>query len=222
MRRVILVVLLSFCSIPSFSQSGMYGANVGLGYTTSYRSHITGTIEGYHLWRLTQHIYAGGSLSVQRYSFVDEIKPDASTINYGDLISIRQYCSYLFFSPKIDFGIGYRNRVHITLAAGAGVLLSGRQWYNEYVPFVATPSGSYGADTSVVNTSYNIPSVIYRAGVGVSERIPTHGFFNILLSQELSIIPNNLSHHGPALNTSYISFTVGFTHKYPQVYSKYY
>ena len=204
MKRMMLVILLSFFSIPSFSQ-GMFGFGFGLGYTTSYHSYITPAFEGYHLWKLTPHIYAGGSLFLQRYSFLYDMKVDRANVNYGDVISIRQKSSYLFFSPKIDYGIGYRKRVHINLSGGVGVIMSGRQWSNEYVPFLSAPSGNIGSDTSAVNTSYNIPRIIYRAGLGVSERIPTYGLLNIMLTLEFSYLPSNLNNTSPNFYTNYLS-----------------
>ncbi|MFI5196376.1 MAG: hypothetical protein ACHQD8_04740 [Chitinophagales bacterium] len=221
MKKIIFVILLSFFSASSFSQ-GMYGFGLGLGYTTSYHSYITPAFEGYYLWKLTPHIYAGGSLFLQRYSFLYDMKVDPAHVNYYDIISIRQKSSYLFFSPKIDFGIGYRKYVHISLSGGIGVIMAGKQWSNEYAPLLATAGGNIGADTSAVNTSYNIPRVIYRAGLGVSERIPTYGFFNVMLSLEFSYLPANLNNTSPNFYTNYLSFTVGLMHKYPQVIKEYY
>ena len=217
MKRIIIVILLSFFNTFSFSQ-GMYGFNIGLGRTMSYHSYITPAFEGYHLWRLSPHFYAGGAISLQRYSFLYDAKPAPAALNYGDIISIRQKSTFLFFSPKIDYGIGYRKYVHISLAAGAGIAIAPVQWENEYSPLLATAGGGIGADTSRVNTSYNVAHVIYRVGVGVSERIPTHGYFNIVLSQEFSYLANKLNRSGTDLTTSYFAFTVGFMHKYPQVW----
>ena len=221
MKKMLLVTLLCFFSASSFSQ-GMYGFGLGLGYTTSYHSYITPAYEGYYLWRLTPHIYAGGSLFLQRYSFLYDMKVDPAHVQYYDIISIRQKSSYLFFSPKIDFGIGYRKHMHISLSGGIGVIMAGKQWSNEYLPFLSAPSGNVGSDTGAVNTSYNIPRVIYRAGLGVSKRIPTRGFFNIMLSLDFSYLPSNLNNYTPDFYTNYFSFTVGIMHKYPQVQAKYY
>ena len=216
MKRIIPVILFSFFYSSSFSQ-GMYGFGIGLGYITSYHSYITPAFEGYHLWRLTEHIYLGGDLDLQRYSFLDNLKPDPNNLYYGEIISMREKSSYLFFSPKIDFSIGYRKYVHINLSGGIGVAMASGQWRNEYSPVLSTASGNIGADTAAVNSSYNVPKVIYRAGLGVSERIPTRQYFNIMLSQEFSYLPANLNRgDGPNLFTNYFSFTVGIMHKYPQ------
>lgn len=223
MKRIVLIMLLSFCSARSFSQpGGMYGAGIGLGYTTSYHSYITGAMNTYYLWKITPHIYAGGTLALQRYSFRYDMGIDAYHVKYYDIISIREKATYLFFSPTIDYGIGYRKRWHISVSGGPGVIMASRQETAEYIPRLSTPAGNFGSDTAAYNTSYYIPRVVYRAGVGVSKRIPTGGFLNIMCSLDLTYVPNNLDLTSPSFHTQYISFTVGFTHKYPQVHVEYY
>jgi hypothetical protein len=85
------------------------------------------------------------------------------------------------------------------------------------MPFWTPPGGTpYGADTVAVNTSYNIPGVILRYGVGITERIPTHRYWNITLTQEFGFLPGSLS-KGTPLKTPGILFQVGVMHKYPLV-----
>jgi hypothetical protein len=214
MKKLLLIGLLSFLSSASFSQTGMYGFNIGLGYTSIAHSHITPVFEGYHLWCITNHIYVGGDLSLQRFSFRYDGTASAASINYGELVSIRQKSSYLFFSPKIDFGIGYRKYVHIDLSGGIGVVMAANQVTSEYQYSAVLPVG----DTVGLNTSYNIPRIMYRAGAGISERIPTHRYFNIMLSEAFSYIPGSLSRNTPNFYTNYFCFTVGVMHKYPRAW----
>ena len=224
MKRIVLIVLLSFFSVRSFSQAGgMYGAGVGLGFTTTYHPYITGTVSSYYLWKLTQHIYAGGTLALNRYSFRYDMGIDGYHVKYYDVISIRQKATYLFFSPTIDYGTGYRKRWHISVSGGAGVIMASHQEAAEYIPRLSTPAGNFGADTAGINMSYNVPRVAYRAGIGVSKRIPTGGLFNIMVSLNLDYIPTNLNLDPTTpFHTQYLSFTVGITHKYPQVRVEYY
>ena len=214
---MMLITLLSFLGFPSFSQ-GMYGFGIGLGYTSSYHSYITPAVEGYNLWRLTPHIYAGMALFLQRYSFQYDLKPDPASLSYGSLISIRQKSTYLFLTPKVNFGIGYRNKVIVAVLGGPGVIMAAGQWQNQYQPLLTTSGGPIGSDTIAVNTGYNVPRIIYRAGLSLSKRISTHRYFNIMLSGEFSYLFNKLNHAGPNLYTNYFSFTVGVMHKYPQVW----
>ena len=220
MKRSVLAIAMLLFTMPSFAQ-GMFGAQAGLGYTTAYKGHITPAFEGYYLHKAIPHLYAGGSLFIQKYSLLNEVKKDA-VANYGDIISIRQKSTYAFISAKVDYGIGYRQYVHISLAFGPGFYLGGSQYTNQYLPYPTGSSGNaFGADTMAVNTTYNIPAVIFRGALGISERIPTHGYWNITLSQEFSLIPGNLSKSGPAMNTGYFAFQVGIMHKYPLVFVEY-
>lgn len=199
----------------------MYGFYGGIGRSTSYKGYITPTFEGYFLTRIMEDVCAGGSISFQRYSFLNDFNPDESTLKYGDLMSIRHRSSYVFFRPKIDAGIGYRQYVHINFSLGPGFLVGGSQYRNQFEPFWTTSSGPYGRDTASVNVTYNIPSIVFRYTLGISERIPTRGYWNIMLSQEFSYVPTSFGKTGPALNSGYISFTVGIMHKYPQVFVEY-
>jgi len=219
MKRIILVTALLFACMPSFSQ-GMYGFQGGLGYNTAYKSYITPAFEGYCLHKIIYRVYAGGDLFFQRYSMLNTLKT-GGPVNYGDIISIRQKTSYAFISAKVDYGIGYRKYLHVNLSFGPGFLLGGNQFTNTHLPFWTAGGTPFGADTTAVNTSYNIPAVIYRGALGVSERIPTNGYWNITLSQEFSYIPGNMSKNGPPINTSYISFQIGIMHKYPLVFVEY-
>ena len=227
MKRVILssflVALLCLFAAPvSFAQGGMYGFQAGIGYGTAYKSKITPAIEGYYLKRLTPRISIGGSIFFQKYSFQNTLIKDTSNINYGDVMSINQKSAYLFFCPKLDFGFGYRKYIHASLAGGPGVYMGGKQSTNEFQPFWTTATGNnFGSDTISYNTTYNIPKVIFRTALGISERLPTYHYWNIIFSQEYSYIPGDISKGNPALSTGYFSFQVGIMHDYPQVFVEY-
>jgi hypothetical protein len=64
-------------------------------------------------------------------------------------------------------------------------------------------------------------TMLYRIGLGVTERIPTHGYWSITLSQDFSFLPGKLNTGGANLNTGYFCFTIGIMHKYPQVMVEY-
>jgi len=216
MKRNILLGVLLFFSVHSFSQ-GKYGFEAGAGYTPFKKSYITPTIKGYYLARLSHTFYGGGELSFQRFSLLDNLNPPASGLAFGDVVRIRQTSSYLFFTPKIEMGIGFRKHVFANFLMGPGIYLGGSQWTHQYEPFWTTASGSYGADTSTANTTYNIPNIIFRIGGGFTERIPTFRYWNIVISEEFSYMPGNLSKQSPGFKTNYFSLTVGLMHKYPQV-----
>ncbi len=220
MKRSILSVLLLLCCKFVMAQ-GMFGAQAGIGFATAYKGKITPAFEAYYLYRINHRLYAGGAVSLQRYSMNNELNT-GSSISYGDVISISQKSSYTFISPKIDYGIGYRKYLHVHLSFGIGFYSGGGQWSNTHSPYWTPPGGTpYGADTIAVNTTYNIPKVIKRLGIGISERIPTRGYWNIMLSQEFGYMPGNISNSNPAMQTHYFCFQVGIMHKYPMVYVEY-
>lgn len=209
------LLFLSLCA----SGQGMYGFEAGLGKSTTANSYTTPVLTGYYLAKLNRTFYLGVALNYERYSFLHKYNPASPA--YGDILSIRQKSSYVLLSPKLDVGIGYRKYWHAFVSFGAGMLLSGNQVTNKYDSYITTPPVYVGNDTSSHYTSYDLPVLISRYSFGVSRRISTGGFWNIMLSAAYSYIPTNLTTHGPALRTNYFSFTVGVMHKYPMVLVEY-
>jgi hypothetical protein len=196
----------------------MYGLTAGVGFTTAFKTYYTPSFEGFYLARLSRSIYAGGALNFQRYSFL--YSANEGNPAYGDILSIRQKSDYLFFSPKIDLGLGYRKHVHLNFSLGPGLLLGGDKETSYFEPFYAHPSPGSGADTITNNTNGTMRTLIFHYCAGITERIPV-GYWNIYLSQEVSYISSHLNFPGTNLNTSYIAFTFGLMHKYPQVAVEY-
>ena len=212
MKKIFLAAVLFFFSGNSFAQ-GMYGVDVGFGKSTAYKSYKTPAFSGYFLGRINRTIYAGGSINYQRYSFLYNSNIAASPSNFGDVMNIRQKNSYLIFSPKIDFGIGYRKYLHLNFSVGAGVYMGGSQWTTKYEQYFVLPAAtSFRSDTALYNTSYNVPNLVFSYGAGLSERIPTHHFWNLTLYQEFCFLARKLNYNGPNLNTNYIAFTLGIMH----------
>jgi hypothetical protein len=220
-QRLLILVFLTILPASNLFAWGMYGFYGGVGMPTAYKGYKTFTAEGYFLKKLMEDVYGGGAISYQSYSFLNDLGKDINSANYGDMLSIRHKSSYLFLRPKLDVGIGYRQYVHLNVSAGPGFLMGGSQYHNKAEPFWVTPTGATGKDIVSFNVSYNIPSVVMRYTFGVSERIPTHGYWNIMLSQEFSYIPTDFDKNGTGLHSHYISFTVGIMHKYPQAFVEY-
>ncbi len=221
MKRFILILFLAFFTIDSFSQ-GMYGFEGGFGKTMSYTSHLTPELEGYILTKINRHLYVGGSLGYERFSFLYNSNILPAVVAYGDVINIRHKSSYLFFSPKIDLGIGYRKYLHLNLSFGAGLYMGGSQWTNKYQQIFTLPATTvFRSDTGGSYTSYNAPTLIFRYGIGLSERIPTYGYWNIILSQDFGYMPKSFDKTVPNLVTNYFCFSVGLMHKYHQVLVEY-
>lgn len=185
---------------------GMFGFMGGAGYATGYKGYVTPTFESYYLGKLSRRFYVGGSMSFQRYSLLKEMHNGG----WGD---ITQKSNYLFLCAKADVGIGNRNLFHVHLAAGPGFNTGGQQWIRQIMP-ISHWGGTIPYD---YETSYNLRNVVARATVGISERIPTHRYWNIMLSQEFTWLPGSLTKSGEAIHTNYFAFTVGIMHKYPHV-----
>jgi hypothetical protein len=220
MKLFTLVVAVLTLTQPVFSQ-GMFGAEAGFGKATVSKSYLTPAIEGYYFRKLSRTFYFGVTASYERYSFLDKYSGSAVTPANDPIISIRQKSGYVFLSPTIDVGLGYRKYIHVRTSFGAGLLANGRQLTNVSLPYVAPPPRYTGYDTITQYTSYNIPVLVSRYTLGLTERIPTDGYWNIVVSQEYCYIPTNLNNYGPNLKTNYFALTVGIMHKYPMAFVEY-
>jgi hypothetical protein len=220
MKRGILTTLLFLFSVHAYSQ-GLYGIEAGLDKATISKSKVAPAFEGYYMKRFTRSIYMGASLSFQRYSFVYTDKSlTPGNVQFGDVLSIAQKCSYLFLTPKFDLGIGYRKYWHASVAFGPGILLGGQQYTDKYEPFWTAPA-PYGKDTTTFITGNSIPVIRAQWRLGISRRITTFGFWNIMVSADYTYIPGNISTGKPNLQTNAFCFTIGAMHKYPQVFVEY-
>ncbi len=216
--RGILFIVFLFFALNSSAQ-GMFGFDAGLGRSTTGRSYTTPAFTGYFLAKLTRTFYLGGAISYERYSFLN--KYNAASASSLNILNIRQKSSYVFFTPRLDVGIGYRKYWHTFFSFGPGLLAEGYQVTNKYTSYYTTPPINTSHDTTSFFTTSDLPVLVSRYTIGVSRRIPTDRYWNIMISAEYSNIPTNLSTQGPALRTNYFAITVGIMHKYPMVLVEY-
>jgi len=217
MKKFLLSLLLCVTTTYSFSQA-IFGFDGGLGKTTSYKSYLTPELQAYVLGRISPHIYAGGAVGFERFSFLYNANVAPVASNFGDIISIRHKSSYFFFYPKLDIGLGYRKYVHINLSVGGGIYMGGSEFTNRYAQIFTTPSAvSFRSDTAGFNTTYNTPTLMLQYGLGVSERLPTEGYWNIIISQNFGYLPKAFDKTESGLKTNYISLSVGIMHNNQRV-----
>jgi hypothetical protein len=219
MKQIVLAVIFSMFTVHSFSQ-GMYGIQGGKGKATAFKAHTTPKIECYLLGQVGYRLFIGGSIGIERYSLIYNSGKTADNAAVGDIVSIRQKSSYLYFSPKADYSIGYRKILHVHASVGGGIFMSGRQVTNMEQAFPAPAATlNYAEDK---NTTNNIPLFMLRYGAGISERLPTLGFWNVTFSQEFGYLGKSFHKDAaPDLRTDYIAFTIGIMHNYNQVLVEY-
>ena len=220
MKRIFLFSLLMLLAGEMFSQ-GMFGMEGGIGQSTVKKSHITPVIKGYYLHKFSRTFYGGGVLSYERYSFQEKYNVPPAPGSNEAVISIRQKTGYLYLSPTVDMGIGYRKYLHVHAVFGLGIFTNGKQTSNKYEQYVSTPPIGTAYDTATYNTTQNVPILASHYALGFSWRIPTGGYWNIILTSQYAHIPTNLTNYGPVLKTDYVSFTIGIMHKYPMVLVEY-
>ncbi len=212
--KTLFCVFLLFHSMASFSQ-GKYGFEAGVGYTTYNKSYLTTAFQVYWLGRLTHTFYFGGAIAFQRLSMKYSNNPSAASLDSGTIFNIRQKSDYLFFTPRIEMGIGRYKHLFVNLSMGPGIYLGGNQWTHENQPFSTSSVIGYIPDTVFINTSNNIQNLIFRFTGGFKQRFTTYSYWNIVVSEEFSYIPGKISRETPDFKTNYFTVTVGIMHKYP-------
>ena len=216
MKKGWFTVFLVLVWAKTFAQ-GIYGFETGGGTVASYGNYYTPTIEATYLKMLFPHVCIGAAVDWRYFSFnFYDPQQQFSDPNYGSIVAINHHSAYLFVSPLIDISIGENQIFHFNFNIGPGVYLYGSE------------STTYEANSlpgkeviNVINTSNNNNKVIFQYGYGLSEYIPTRGYWSIKLSQQYSVLGRDLNSPGsnaPALRTDYMSFTIGISHYYSKLY----
>jgi len=218
MKRFLLPVLFLLCSTNVYSQ-GIYGFEAGAGTVSSYGNYYTPTIEAGYLKMLFPHVLVGGAIDWRYFSFYyyDPLQQYADP-NFGNILTVNHHSAYLFLSPMLDISIGENQYIHLNCSIGPGFYLYGGE-ATDYVSYSYAGIPQY----NTINTSKNINRVIYQYSVGLSEYIPTRGYWSIKLSQQYSMLGRNLNTDwgiAPPLRTDYMSFTIGISHYYQRIFYK--
>jgi hypothetical protein len=192
MKKAILIIFLFFFTVTGEAQS-MYGIKAGMGSAINVKSDMTPSIGAEYLVSPFRHIYVGGSVFFENYSFTrtDNLQEQFGGPGY----IITQNSGYIFIAPKIDMGIGCNEYVHGFITGGPGFLKSGQQT-NEINPLESATSGTYNGQYNFTgNTSNNITATIFRISGGFTEHIPILPEWDIIISQEYCILPSWLSNN---------------------------
>jgi len=217
--KLLLGVILTISLFQAKGQ-GIYALETGTGQVTSYNSYHTPAFEASVVKMVLPHISVGAAVDWRFYSFVYS-DPSVTYVdpNYGTLLTINHHSSYLFLSPIVDLSIGENQYIHLNFNIGPGIYLGGKE--NTLYETNALPGYP---EFNNVNTSANNNKIVYQYSYGMSEYIPTKGFWSIKLSQQFGTLGRELnSNHNfaPVLSPGFFAFTVGIAHYYKPIYIKY-
>ncbi len=208
MKNYFFILFSVFGTEVSYSQS-ILNFNLGVGRTLDHLSNVTPTFALGYQYPLSRHIAIGGVVMYERYSF----DYNANDLNFP--IIVKHKSNFLLTGLKIDVALNKNSDiVHFFTLCAAGVLTEGGEYiYNET---------GYNMNMAISNNSHNISKYIYRTSVGLQENIKLNSKWGLSLIQEFSFLANKLSTFEDSyLNYDhkqiYISFKVGFTHKYSKI-----
>lgn len=207
MKNYFFILFSVFGTEVSFSQS-MLNFNLGLGRTVDQLSNVTPTFSVGYQYPLSRYIAIGGVFMYERYSF----DYNANNPIFYPII-VKHKSNFLLTGLKIDAALSkHSGKVHFFTLCAVGVLTEGGEYIYD--------NGNY--NLSKTNNSHNISKYIYRTSVGLQENIKLNSKWDLSLIQEFSFLANKLSTFDDYyLNYNhkqvYVSFKVGFIHKYSKV-----
>lgn len=215
MKYVVFFVLLLM--MDHAGAQGIYGFEGGVGSMTNYETFLSPTVEANYLKMVFPHVYLGGAIDWRAYNFTfhnnDNYYPDP---NYGSIVYINHHSTYLFLSPMVDVSIGENQFIHLNATIGPGFYLFG----GEQTTYLASNVPVLPIFNSE-STSGNSNRVIYQYSYGITESIPTKGFWSIRLSQQYSVLGRDLNSNngiGPTFRSNFYSFTIGIAHYYNKIF----
>ena len=216
MKRLLLILFIVSVNLDAISQ-GIYGFDGGIGSVSDYNGKYLPTCSANYLKMVIPHVYLGCTIDCRFFSFnYSDLSQQYADPNYGNIVNIDHKSSYIFFSPLIDVSIGEKQIIHLNCNVGPGFYLYGSET-TKYLTNSLPGTNVY----NYINTSNHNSNVIYQYSFGISESIPTKGYWSIKFSQQYCILGMDLNSGystGPALRSDYYSFTVGISHYYGKVY----
>ena len=228
MKRILIIILLSFIGVHGFAQSifGVYGGG-GFASSNNYDAGPSGGIE--YLKGIGVHGLLGFDLFYQGYSLYYDNELNSARHHMGLAGYIdRNLTSYAFFTPKVSYTLDKKRNITAFVTAGIGYNIGGfdsiKKWDQSYssIP-VLSNTAAFNYD-SVIDKSANINKMLFRFGTGLTEYLHvgrgrwcftfTEDFGFLFTSLNTNGDPNDASHtkYSPArLNPTYISIHIGIS-----------
>jgi hypothetical protein len=226
MKRILLVVLLSFLAIPGFSQFhantfiGLYG---GAGCASKNNYNVAPSLGIAFLRGISTRYLIGADLFYQTYSLYYDNEQNSAKHGSGNAgVILRHLSSYAFFTPKFEYAIGFNGHLHVYTTVGVGFKMSGydtlQKWDHSYT------SSGLGNYDSTLDMTKNLNSMLFRIGVGFKQYLKLGDHWRFVITEDFGFLPSGLTKTGdpdqPArtqyspnkLNPAYISLQIGISH----------
>ncbi len=200
--------------------NGPVGYGAGLDFLNSDYHYLTpylkpGVAAGYE-HRLIPHLFIGGRLSFDNYTFTYEHIHEDGVFNlFGGTTTTSHTqatvnSNYITAAPMLDVGLGRRGIVHLFVMPGISILLKGtmRTEVND----------GKGYDTSY-NSSSSLSKAFCRVGWGVSEQFSLGKDWKIMLTETMynnaaGNVMRSIGTIDESPTVNYFSLQFGFMHKY--------
>jgi hypothetical protein len=240
MKRTLLVVFLSVLALPGFCQNGgtefshnkrkqeegknsLFGLYLGGGCATSNNYDIAPSAGIEFVKGMGQRTGLGFNLFYQGYSLYYDNEKNSAKHGTGIAGAIlRHASSYVFVAPRVEYGIGRKQKIHFYANVGVGFKISGfdslRKWDHSY------NNPSVNNYDSSLDMSKNMNSMLMRVGVGFKEYFNLGKHWRFTLTQDFGFLPMGLTKTGDPYNASrtyytpqklnpgYISLQLGIMH----------
>ncbi|MFI5196377.1 MAG: hypothetical protein ACHQD8_04745 [Chitinophagales bacterium] len=226
MKRILLVVFLSFLSFSGFSQeksNTIISLYAGGGCATSNNYDVAPSVGFNFLKGIFHRAFFGADVFYQTYALYYDNEQNSAKHGTGNAgVILRHASSFAFVTPKFEYGFGHTQCLKAYLSFGVGFKTGGfdslRKWDHSY------GTSSVNNYDSTLDLSKNINSMLFRVGVGFKEYLHLGHHWWFTFTEDFGFLPSGLTKTGdpdaPArtqyspqkLNPGYISLQIGITH----------
>jgi hypothetical protein len=226
MKRLLLAAFLSCFAVPGFSQEGtntIFGLYGGAGMATSNNYNVAPSVGFSFIKGIHTRGFLGADLFYQTFSLYYDNEAHGATHGAGTAGAIvRNASSYVFITPKLEYGFGRYQHVHIYGSVGAGFKVGGYDSLRKFDHSYSSTGNPNNYDSSL-DQSKNMNSLLLRFSVGVKEYFSLGAHWRFTLTEDFGFIgssltkddltnPSRTPYTPRSLSPGYISLQIGIAH----------
>lgn len=212
MKRILLIILTSFCFSQGYSNSFYFGWD-GIGFSTKYNYDLGMSYGAYYYRGVARGLGLGTYEFYQTFNMYYSREVGA-TVGHA----LRSQIQYRFFSPMIVVQLKSSGQSQMYFTGGIGELQSNSVAIHEKWSHATWAGNTYD---SSIDLSTKLNKYVVRMGFGFTQFQRLGGIFNMFINEDFGFVanpmtdPSNISFAGVKTNTAqfymptYVSLRIG-------------